>query len=140
MANTIYPCNGGIPASPTFQAAVHRRVQHDGHCRFAPTNGSLKGQVIFTISNQHIWHMELLVIICTWRWIVNILLRGLMYFNVPLRHAFYSEPLPRKRNKLVLSRKKSKTRCTPDQRPCCNSFGRSLYPSDDMAHIRQISA
>jgi len=55
MANTIYPCNGGIPAYPTYQAAVHRRVQHDGRCRFAPPNGSLKGQITFTISNQHIW-------------------------------------------------------------------------------------
>lgn len=54
MADTIYPCNGGIPAYPTYQAAVHRRVQNDERCRFSPTNGSLKGSIIFTISNQHI--------------------------------------------------------------------------------------
>jgi len=46
MANTIYPCNGGIPVYPTYQATVHRGVQRDPRCRFAPTNGSLKG--VFT--------------------------------------------------------------------------------------------
>jgi len=55
MAITIYPCNGGIPANPTYQVAVHRRVQSEPHCRFAPPNGSLKGFFTSTISNHNIW-------------------------------------------------------------------------------------
>ncbi|GIP56897.1 hypothetical protein J15TS10_07110 [Paenibacillus woosongensis] len=54
MANTIYPCNGGIPAGPTCQAAVHRRVRIERHCRFPPPNGSLKGHFTSTISIHHI--------------------------------------------------------------------------------------
>jgi len=63
MAITIYPCNGGNPAYPTYQAAVHRRVRNEGHCRFAPANGSLKGPINSTISNRNIWLMKLMVII-----------------------------------------------------------------------------
>jgi len=60
MAITIYPCNGGNPVSPTYQATVHRRVRNDRHYRFTPTSGSLKSQYRSTISNHHIYVFEII--------------------------------------------------------------------------------
>jgi len=41
MANTIYPCNGGIPAHPTLSGCSSRASSKSENCRITPTSGSL---------------------------------------------------------------------------------------------------
>ena len=49
MADTIYTCNGGIPAHPTDSGCCSQMSSRLVHYRIAPTSGSLKMIPVTTI-------------------------------------------------------------------------------------------